>query len=121
MYIGVPLLIQTSIDMKTAKLRDMKRGWLVGNFEPSLYKTNNVEVAVQRYSAGDYEQSHYHKVATEITVIVSGEVRMNGQKYCMGDIVIVEPGEATDFSAVTDTVNVVVKIPGANNDKFLKG
>lgn len=29
-----------------------------------------------------------------------------------------EPGEATDFYAVTDAENVVVKLPGANNDKY---
>ena len=30
--------------MKLHKLKDMFRGWIVGNFEPSLYKTNDVEV-----------------------------------------------------------------------------
>ena len=107
--------------MKTAKLKDMTRGWFVGNFEPSVYKTNDVEVAVQQYEAGDYEQWHYHKIATEITVIITGEVKMNGKKYRAGEIVLIEPGEGTDFLAVTEVVNVVVKIPGVNNDKYLKG
>ena len=35
------------------------------------------------------------------------------------DIVVLEPGEATDFVALTDASNVVVKVPGAANDKFL--
>ena len=39
--------------------------------------------------------------------------------YRKGDIVVVEPGEATDFEALDDAVNVVVKIPGVNNDKYL--
>lgn len=107
--------------MKTARLEDMMRGWFVGNFEPSLYKTNDAEVAVQHYSAGDKEQAHYHKIATEITVIIAGEVEMNGQRYRPGDIVVIEPNEITDFQAMTDTINVVVKIPGAKNDKYLKG
>jgi len=107
--------------MRTARLDDMSRGWFVGDFEPSLCKTKEVEVAVKRYDKGDYEQAHYHKIATEITVIVSGEVVMNGQKHSSGDIVVVEPGEVTDFCAVTDAVNVVVKIPGAKNDKYLEG
>jgi hypothetical protein len=33
--------------MKISKLKDMFRGWVVGNFEPSLYKTDDVEVAVK--------------------------------------------------------------------------
>ena len=44
---------------------------------------------------------------------------MNGIEYNAGDIIVMEPGEATDFEAVTDAVNVVVKVPGANNDKYV--
>ena len=105
--------------MKVANLHDMVKGWFVGNFEPSLYQTNGVEVAVKHYRSGDKEEKHYHKVATEITVITSGEVMMNGATYKEGDIVILEPFDASDFLAVTDAVTTVVKIPGANNDKFL--
>ena len=39
--------------MKKAKLSDMKGGWFIGNFEPSLYKTNDCEVAVKTYKKGD--------------------------------------------------------------------
>mgnify|MGYP004635474661 CR=1 FL=1 len=36
-----------------------------------------------------------------------------------GDIIVMEPNEATDFECLQDgTTNVVVKIPGANNDKY---
>lgn len=104
--------------MKTAKLNDMTKGWFVGNFEPTLYKTNDVEVAVKQYKANAYESKHYHKIATEITVVTRGTIRMNGVEYSDGDIIIMEPGEATDFYAVTDAENVVVKLPGANNDKY---
>ena len=105
--------------MKVSKLDEMKRGWFVGNFDPSLLKTNDVEVAVQQYKKGDYEAKHYHKIATEITAIISGRVIMNGVEYTKGDIIVTEPNEATDFEALEDTVNVVVKHPGANNDKYL--
>lgn len=106
--------------MKTANLNEMVKGWFIGNFEPSLLKTNDVEVAVKKYKKGDYEDSHYHKIATEFTVIISGRVKMNGIEYKAGDIIVMEPNESTDFEALEDnTVNVVVKIPGANNDKYL--
>lgn len=105
--------------MKSAKLDDMIRGWFVGNFEPSLYKTNDVEVAVQNYAAGAFEAAHYHKIATEITVIQSGTVKMFGKVWNAGDIIVIEPREVTSFEALTDAVTVVVKLPGANNDKYL--
>lgn len=101
------------------KLSDMKKGWFIGNFEPSLYKTNDCEVAIKSYKAGDYEKKHYHKVATEFTVITKGKVKMFDRIFAEGDIVVVEPGEATDFTALTDAQNVVVKIPGANDDKYI--
>jgi quercetin dioxygenase-like cupin family protein len=107
--------------MKTAKINDMVKGWFIGNFEPTLRKTNDVEVAVKSYRTGDYDERHYHKIATEYTVIVSGRVKMNGTEYRAGDIIVIEPGEATDFEALEDgTTNVVVKMPGANNDKYME-
>ena len=105
--------------MKLEKLDSMTKGWFIGNFTPSLYKTNEVEIAVKSYKAGDYEDKHYHKIATEYTVIIDGEVEMNGVRYKKNDIIVMEPGEMTDFKAITDSTNVVVKIPGANNDKYI--
>ena len=105
--------------MKVMKLDEMTKGWFVGNFEPSIIKTNDVEVAVKSYKAGQREDSHYHKIATEITVIVSGEVKMNGIRYVAGDIIVIDPGEITDFEAITDVINTIVKYPGANNDRYL--
>ena len=106
--------------MRQEKLSEMVKGWFVGDFEPSLYKTSDVEVAVKHYRAGDSEEWHYHKIATELTVVVSGEVEMSGKRFGAGDIVVMEPGEGTAFRAVTDAVNVVVKLPGASGDKYLK-
>lgn len=107
--------------MKTARLDDMTRGWFIGNFEPTLYRTNDVEVAVKSYHAGEKEEPHYHKIATEFTAIISGRVRINGVEYQQGDILIIEPGDVTEFEALTDTVHAVVKLPGANNDKYVVG
>lgn len=105
--------------MKVNNLENMFKGWFVGNFEPSLLKTNEVEVGVKEYVKGDREASHHHKIATEITVIVSGKVKMNDVIYNKGDIVVIEPNESTDFFALEDTVTAVVKLPGANNDKYI--
>lgn len=105
--------------MNKVKLEDMIGGWFIGNFEPSLLKTNDVEVAVKKYKAGDAEEVHYHKVATEYTVILAGKVRMMGIEYNEGEILTISPNESTDFLALTDVTTVVVKIPGASNDKYI--
>ena len=105
--------------MKHARLEDMTKGWFVGAFEPTVLHTSDCEVAIKQYRTGDQEAAHYHRIATEITVILSGHVRMAGGEWYAGDIILLEPGEASDFEALSDTVTVVVKHPGAANDKYL--
>lgn len=106
------------MELEKYNLDDMFKGWFIGNFEPSLFKTNDVEVGVKKYNAGDYENAHFHKIATEFTVIISGEVEMNGAVYKENDIIKIVPNVVTNFKAITDVITVVVKLPGANEDKY---
>jgi|SRR6056300_423364 quercetin dioxygenase-like cupin family protein len=105
--------------MKINNLNKMFRGWVVGNFEPSLYKTDDVEVAVKHYKKGDYEPKHYHKIATEITIICKGRVLMNDEFYEEGDIITIEPNEETDFRALNDVITTVIKLPCTKDDKYM--
>ena len=105
--------------MEVYQLRDMVKGWFIGNFEPSLFKTNDVEVGVKYYKQGDYEKSHFHKIATEFTVIIDGRVEMNGKIFSQGQIIVINPNESADFKVLEDTTTVVVKLPGAENDKYV--
>lgn len=97
----------------------MVKGWFVGGFQPTAYSTEACEVAVKHYAALDREALHRHLLATEITLILFGRIRMAGRECSAGDIVVLPPGEATDFEALTDSATVVVKVPGALNDKHL--
>jgi len=106
--------------MEKFKLEQMLNGWIIGNFNPSVLLTNDVEVAIKTYVAGSKEKSHFHKIATEITVIIEGKVIMNEIEYQTGDIIKILPMECTDFIAIENTKTLVVKIPGANNDKYFK-
>lgn len=105
--------------MHVIRLEDMVKGWFVGGFEPTAYKTEAVEVALKEYGAGDYEERHHHKIATELTLIVEGEVEMNGRRYRAGDIVVIDRNESTDFRTLSAVKTVVVKLPGAANDKYM--
>lgn len=105
--------------MKHEKLDNMIKGWFLGAFSPSILNTNNCEVAVKKYRKGEKEAAHYHRIATEITVIISGHVQMAGREWRDGDIILLEPGEVTSFEALSDTVSVVVKHPGVLDDKYL--
>jgi mannose-6-phosphate isomerase-like protein (cupin superfamily) len=99
-------------------LSHFTKGWFVGNFNPTLIKSDAVEVAVKHYHAGEHETSHHHKIATELTLIVTGRVRMSGEEVGPGEIVKIHPGQSTDFTALTDTTTVVVKMPCVAGDKY---
>jgi quercetin dioxygenase-like cupin family protein len=104
--------------MRTFRLEDMTRGWFVGDFAPSALRTGAAEVAVKSYPAGAREPRHLHRRATEATLILAGRARMNGVLREAGDIVVIAPGEATDFEAVTEVTTVVVKTPSVAGDKY---
>lgn len=104
--------------MKVHQLNDMIRGWFIGDFQPAALRSSDFEVGIKIYSAGEKESPHVHRIGTELTAIVSGEVEMNGERYASGSIITIEPGEVTDFVAITDVVTVVVKTPSIRDDKY---
>jgi hypothetical protein len=105
--------------MKSEELNNFHLGWFVGNFEPSLFKNQHVEIAVKHFSKGETEPSHKQLVATELTVVISGSIRMNDKFFTDGEIVIIPPGEYADFEAIEDSSLVCVKFPSIPEDKVL--
>jgi len=101
--------------MEKFNLNDFVKGWFIGNFKPTLFDTNDFEIAVKRYKVGDIEHSHHHKVSTEFTVIVEGVVKMNDLYFKVNDIIKISPNEKTDFNCLTDVITVVVKTPACVN------
>lgn len=104
--------------LKTFNLDDMKGGWFVGDFVPTTLRSEECEVACKRYKAGDAEERHVHKVATEVTLVVSGRVRMNGVECVANTVVLLEPGVSSDFQALEDAVIIAVKVPSVKGDKY---
>jgi len=104
--------------MKNHNIKDFVRGWFIGDFEPALLRSNDIEVAIQYYKAGDHEPKHVHKIAREITVVAYGRVTMLGQQYVTGDIIDIQPGTPTDFFAIEDSATLVIKTPSVPSDKY---
>ena len=106
--------------MKKDNLKNFIKGWICGDFNPTLFPSKDFEIAIKRYKQNDYENSHTHKISIEYTIIVTGEVLMNNKVYTEDDIIIIEPNEYTDFMCLTDVITCVIKIPSSKNDKYLK-
>lgn len=105
--------------VKLDQIATMKGGWFVGAFSPAVLTTSDVEVAVQHFPAGYCGERHYHKIATEVTLLLSGRACMAGIELKSGDILTLAPGTPTSFYALEECTTLVVKLPGALNDKYL--
>lgn len=105
--------------MKKYNINSFTRGWMVGDFEPSILKTKDFEFMVHYYKSGDSESKHEHKVADEITVIVSGVFIMNDQELHAGDIIHLPPSTPADFRCLVDGATAVVKTPSVKGDKYV--
>lgn len=108
----------TTTELSLHPLSAFTGGWFVGDFQPTLFTAEAVEVSVKYYKAGDREARHVHRVATEFTVVTAGTVEMNGRRVEAGVVVRVPPGCATDFKALTDACTTVVKLPSVRGDKY---
>lgn len=100
-------------------ISNYKRGWIIGNFEPSLLDTKDFEVAIQTYAEGHLERAHLHKVALEITYIISGSAKFNDEVFSANEIVKISPGEVVKFEAITQVTTLVVKTPSLPDDKYI--
>ena len=105
--------------MEIHNIDDMLGGWFIGNFEPSIYVTDNFEVGYKIYSTGDTEPNHFQNIATEITLIISGTARIGDQIVNPGSLVIIPPKEKADFEAITDVSLIAVKFPSIPSDKVI--
>lgn len=105
--------------MKTHKLSDFTRGWVIGDFTPSLLKTTQFEVGVMHHHQGEQWPHHIHLIATEYNIMVSGEMTIQGVLLKAGDVFVLEPGDVADPVFHQDCVIVCVKVPSVKGDKHL--
>jgi hypothetical protein len=103
--------------MEKHRLTDFTKGWVVGNFEPSLLK-ENFEVGIHRHHAGEFHQDHFHKKCVEINIVTSGEILINGQKFIKDDIFVFNPYEVSQVEYLTDVELVVIRNISDPTDKY---
>lgn len=96
----------------------MTRGWFIGDFEPSIFRTKDFEVGILTHSKGENWPAHYHSIATEFNVLLDGRMRIAGEIIEPGDIFWFEPGEVADPEFLEDCRVCVVKSPSVIGDKY---
>lgn len=96
----------------------MWRGWFIGDFDPSVYRTKDFEVGIIKHLKGETWPKHYHKAATEINCLISGKMIVQGKEITPGNIFIFEPMEIADPVFLEDCTIVVVKTASIKGDKY---
>lgn len=100
--------------MKLYKHSDMLRGWFVGGFQPTCHYTKDFEVQYREYDPG-HTDDHYHTVVTEVNLVVSGQLRIQGKLLSKGDIFVLDPYEISNPEFLEPTAIVCVKYPSMND------
>ena len=103
--------------MKKFNLKDMKGGWFVGAFTPTAYSTD-FEVGIHTHSKGEHHQDHFHKLGTEINLVLDGSVSINGSVFNKDDIFILYPYELSCVEYLTDVRICVVRNISDTTDKY---
>lgn len=104
--------------METKRIEDFVRGWIIGDFDPSILKTKDFEVAVLSHKKGEVWPKHYHRVATEYNVMLDGKMFIGGKELVSGDIFIFNPEEIADPIFLEDCRVLVIKVPSVIGDKY---
>ena len=105
--------------MTISNIDNFKNGWFIGNFDPSLLKTKNFEVAVQFHPKGFIGLRHFHKRSTEYNYIVKGKMKLSGIEVSSGDIFIFHPNEISEAEFLKDTTLIIIRTPSDPTDKYL--
>jgi hypothetical protein len=105
--------------MQVYNLSEFRGGWFLGNFTPSIDQSKLFEVAVKKFLKGEKEPAHYQKIATEITVVVSGKIRLGVRVFNQNEIIRIEPFESVDFECLENCEIVCIKFPSLPEDKVL--
>jgi quercetin dioxygenase-like cupin family protein len=101
------------------KIDNMVNGWFIGDFEPSILKTNEFEIGIRMHKQGEKCPDHYHAYATEFNVLLFGTMRINDTDLGPGDIFTFLPNEISRAEFYEDCTIVVVKVPSNPTDKVV--
>lgn len=104
--------------MKVFNLEEMKDGWFIGNFSPAVLKTEDFEVGIKKIEKDSPSDPHYHKVAIEINLLLSGRIEIDQRIINAGEIFVFDKNEISSAKYLEDCTILVVKTPSVKNDKY---
>lgn len=104
--------------MRIWDINEFKKGWFVGDFEPSIFRSKDVEVGHHKHKRGEETIPHYHKETTELNYILKGTLMVSGALMNAGQMWTYEKNEVSDVQFLTDVELIVIRWPSIPHDKY---
>ncbi len=101
------------------KLEDYLRGWIIGNFNPSIYKTSQYEIGLLTHAKDEKWEFHYHKNMTEINILISGHFLLNNIPISAGTVFIINKNVIACPKFLETCKILCIKIPSMPGDKTI--
>tara|TARA_E500000331_G_C16978773_1_gene592544 strand:- start:203 stop:526 length:324 start_codon:yes stop_codon:yes gene_type:complete len=100
---------------------DNYKGWFVGDFQPNLLESKDLEFGYKRIIKGTKPDYHYHKFKTEFTILLEGSILLEKTKKIIEPISCIKlnPFETNDQYFIEDCLILIINSPSVKNDKHL--
>jgi hypothetical protein len=95
------------------------RGWLIGNFEPSIVKTPDYEIGLLTHGKGEQWGFHYHQSSIEFNILLSGHFLLNNIPISAGTVFIINKNVIACPKFLEQCKILCIKIPSVPGDKTI--
>jgi hypothetical protein len=100
-------------------IHDYTRGWLIGDFQPSIKQTNEFEIGILKHTKNEKWGFHYHQKSIEFNLLIQGKMIINEKSIEEKDFFVFYPNDISCPLFLEDCIILCIKIPSHPNDKYL--
>jgi quercetin dioxygenase-like cupin family protein len=104
--------------VKVNHIDAMTRGWIIGDFTPSILKTSQFEIGYLSHKKDEIWPAHVHNQADEYNILINGAMKLNNEILSQGDIFIIKKGMLAKAYFIEDCNIICIKCPSKPSDKY---
>lgn len=99
-------------------LNNYKSGWIIGNFEQSIIKTDELEIGILSYKKNEKINYYYNDFLNEINILIKGNMLLNGNKIYQNNIFNIPKKQIITPIFLEDCKLLIIKLCIINNNKI---
>lgn len=100
------------------KPKDFTRGWIIGDFKPSIFRTEQFELGILNHPKYQQWDNHYHKYADEINILLDGSMVLNNTPIHKGELFFIKKRQIACPKFLEDCKILCIKTPSIIGDKY---